>query len=540
MVNRSRKNNKLKGGKPLFVGKFCREISTLPGHTKAVTSVAFHPSSYLLATCSTDRTAKLWRFDPDGSNPVCTDTANGHTDNVLSVAFNPRGNLLATGSSDSTAKLWSFNEDGSNPVCTGNTTKPPIYYIKGLHSDGEYVQQLDSVYSVVFHPSGNLLATASESIAKLWSFDPDGSNLVTTGWANWFGKYFTSVAFHPTSNLLATGSADNTAKLWRFNPHGKHLDLARTDTANVNGHTNSVISVAFHPSHNLLVTGSSDNTAKLWSFHPDGSNLKCISTLTGHTDSVTSVAFHPDGYFLATGSGDNTAKIWRFNPDGSNPRCIETLTGHTGGVNSVAFHPNGNLLATGSIDKTAKLWDCSKLTTEYRQRLALTHGRLATQLIGELTENPQLRGTWSKSTMRSVLNQSIGNVLEINTSASKANPDSMKAQKYLEFLPRESAHQGLPTGIVEDSHSQSVVEAARVTGFCAVDDMSCISIFESIPWSRLNSIPGGCAQASELLEKLVRLESLLQSSSSTEIDSKLRLTTLWIKKLRNKIDQCKP
>jgi hypothetical protein len=42
MIKRSRKNNKLKGGKP-FVGEFCREISTLPGHTNGVISVAFHP-----------------------------------------------------------------------------------------------------------------------------------------------------------------------------------------------------------------------------------------------------------------------------------------------------------------------------------------------------------------------------------------------------------------------------------------------------------------------------------------------------------------
>jgi WD40 repeat protein len=331
---------------------------------------------------------------------------------------------------------------------------------------------------------------------------------------------------------------DDTAKLWRFNDDGSKLVC--TATANVNGHTDWVISVAFHPSLNLLATGSSDNTAKLWSFHPDGTNLVCISTLTGHSGGVTSVSFYPHGNFLATGSGDNTAKLWSFRRDGSNPRCIETLTGHTGTVISVAFHRNGNLLATGSIDKTPKLWDCSKLSTIYRRGLALTHGRLATQLIGELTENPQLRGTWSKSTMRSLLHQRVGNVLEINTPASKANPDRMKAQKYLEFSSRESLQQGLPPSPVIDTPLQPVVEAARVTGFCAVDDTSCISLYDSIPWSRLNSIPDGCDEASELLQKLVRLESLLKSSSSREIDSKLRLTRVWIKKLRNKIDQCRP
>jgi WD40 repeat protein len=447
-----------------------------------------------------------------------------HTNWVTSVAFHHSGNLLATGSGENTAKLWRFNPDGSNPICTGAAN---------VNGHRKFVS------SLAFHPSRNLLVTgAFDKTAKLWSFHPDGSNLVCTDTANGHTDDVRSVAFHPSRNLLATGSDDKTAKLWRFNEDGSNLVC--TDTANVDGHTHIVNSVAFHPSHNLLATCSSDNTAKLWSFNDDGSNLVCISTLTGHTQYLTSLAFYPDGNFLATGSRDNTAKIWSFNDDGSNPRCIETLTGHTDWVRSVAFHPDGHFLATGSFDRTAKLWDCSKLSTEYRRRLALTKGRLATQLIGKLTENPKLDGTWSKSTMRSVLNQEVGNVLEIYNQASKANPDSMKAQKYLEFSSRESLQQGLPTGIVEDSHSQSVVEAARVTGFCADDDMSCISIFESIPWSRLNSIPGGCDEASELLEKLVRLESLLKSSSSREIDSKLRLTRVWIKKLRNKIDQCRP
>jgi len=524
MINRSRKNNKLKGGNP-FVGEFCSEISTLQGHTEMVNSLAFHPSSNLVATGCSDHTARLYRFNPDGTNPVCTATANNkqHTKLVTSVAFHPSGNLLATGSYDNTAKLWSFNDDGSNLVSPGTA-----------HG------HTDSVTSVAFDPRGNLLATGSwDNTAKLWSFHPDGSNLVCrANTRRRHKKIINSVAFHPRLNLLATGSVDTTAKLWSFNEDGSNL--VWKDTTNVDRHTKWVRSVAFHPSRNLLATGSGDNTAKLWSFNDDGSNLKFISTLTGHTNSVTSVSFHPNGNFLATGSYDNTAKLWSFRPDGSNPRCIETLMGHTGAVRSVAFHPNGNLLATGSWDRTAKLWDCSKLSTEYRRRLALTHGRLATSLIAKLTENPKLDGTWSKSTMRSKLNQGVGNVLEINTQASKANPDRMKAQKYLEISSRESLQQGLPRSSVEDPPLLPVVEAPRVTGFCAVDDTSCISLYHSIPWTDLNDIPGDCAEASDLLEKLVRLKGLLESSSMDEREKKLAITTLWIKKLRNKIEQCRP
>jgi hypothetical protein len=116
----------------------------------------------------------------------------------------------------------------------------------------------------------------------------------------------------------------------------------------------------------------------------------------------------------------------------------------------------------------------------------------------------------------------------------------MKAQKYLEFSSRESLQQGLPRSSVEDPPLLPVVEAPVVTTFCAVEDTNCISLYDSIPWSQLNSIPGGCAEASELLEKLVSLESLLKSSSSPERDSKLGLTRIWITKLSSKIEQCRP
>jgi WD40 repeat protein len=532
MINRSRKNNKLKGGKPLYVGEFCREISTLPGQDSWVTSLAFHPSSNLVATCCRDHTARLYHFNPDGTNPVCTGTTNVniHTSSVCDVAFHSSGKYLATGSLDKTAKLWSFNEDGSNLVCTATAN------VNG-HTDW--------VHSVAFHPSLNLLATGSwNKTATLWRFEPDGSNLVCQGTANVNQQYgiYPSLAFHPSRNLLATGSSENTVTLWSFHPDGSNLVC--TDTTNVDGHTNWVNSVAFHPRLNLLATGSSDNKARLWRFQDDGTNLVCISTLTGHSSYVTSVSFYPHGNFLATGSIDNTAKLWSFRPDGSNPRCIETLTGHTGVVSSVAFNRTGNLLATSSYDKTAKLWDCSKLSTIYRRRLDLTHGSLATSLIDELTEFPGPQNLDLKYKMRSVLHQTIRNVLGINTPASRANPDRMKAQKFSEFSSRERLQgpytsTGLPPSPVVDTPLQPVVEAARVTGFCAVDDMSCISIFESIPWLELNSIPGHCDKASKLLQELISLKELLESSSIDEREKKLAMTTLWIKKLSKKIDQCR-
>jgi len=524
--NKSRK--KIRGGKP-FVGKFCREISTLTKHSEPVLSVAFHSIRNLLATVSEDNTVRLWHFNDDGSNIRCISSlnwGNGLTHQATYVAFHPSRNLLAIGLLNNTANLWSFSDDGSNPICRG--------ILRG---------HFNWITSLAFHSSRNLLVTASADMTiKLWSFNDDGSNPVFISSHLAHENRVTSVAFHPSRNILATGSIDSSAKLWSFNDDG--LNIICIGYTYLSGFGNEVKSVAFHPSGNLLATGSSDSSAKLWSFNEDRSNLNLVLTgitdIDGHTDSVLSVAFHSKGNLLVTGSRDSTVKLWTFKPDGSNLVCIETLPRHPGFVNSVAFHPSRNILATGSRDNTVKLWDCHKLLSHWQVLRDLTKGSLATSLIGKLTEFPEVQR--NQSFMKNILHKRLG--IGINTPVTIENAAEIKATKYLELLPRESSAQsdsstGLTTTSVKDSSSQPVLKTPPVNNFCASSDTSCISLYDSIPWSRLNSIPEDCAEALELLDKLVSLESLLNRSSIPEKDSKLSLITLWIKKLISRIDHCR-
>lgn len=93
----------------------------LAGHTAAVTSVALSPDGKRALTGSDDFTAKLWDTEtlPDESTVrQATDrgplppqakeilTLKGHTRQVTSVAFSPDGVLALTGSRDGTAILW--------------------------------------------------------------------------------------------------------------------------------------------------------------------------------------------------------------------------------------------------------------------------------------------------------------------------------------------------------------------------------------------------------------------------------------------------
>jgi WD40 repeat protein len=363
--------SKINGGRPpVGDNDQCRVIAFLGGHRNPVTSVAIHPTLHLLATGSSDNTAKLWRFSADASIPTCVATLegeHGHTHFVLSVAFHPTLPLLATGSLDRTAKLWRFSADGLLVTCVATL---------GRENRGHS----RIVSSVSFHPKLPLLATGSiDKTTKLWRFSSDAS--IPTCVATLEGEGDSghsdgvlSVAFHPTLPLLATASFDHTAKLWRFDPDGSEdNNMLATCVATLRGHGNAVTSVVFHPALPLLATGSQDRTAKLWRFLDDGSEATCVATLEGehgHGNSVSSVAFHPTLPLLATGSWDYTAKLWSFNPHGSEvsnmpATCVATLRGHVNAVKSVAFHPALPLLATGSVDMTAKLWRCKKLIIPY-------------------------------------------------------------------------------------------------------------------------------------------------------------------------------
>ncbi|MCC3593255.1 AAA-like domain-containing protein [Microcoleus sp. PH2017_28_MFU_U_A] len=326
-------------------------LATFTGHKKSVWSVSFSPNGDTIATASFDKKAKLW--DLQGN---CLVTFTGHKQSVTSISFSPTGDTIATASSDKTAKLWDLQ---------GNCL---------LTFTGHY----KSVWSVSFSPNGDAIATASvDKTAKLW--DLQGNCLVTFTGHN---DSVTSVSFSPTGDTIATASYDDTAKLWElqgnclatftdeynnssvnslsFSSTGKTIATASHDgTAklwNLEGkclitfieHRFPVNSVSFSPKGDAIATASSDDTAKLWELQDN-----YLATFAAHNDSVRSVNFSPTGdEMIATALDDKTAKFWDLQGN-----CLVTFIGHNDWVRSVSFSPNGDTIATASSDKTAKLWD---------------------------------------------------------------------------------------------------------------------------------------------------------------------------------------
>ncbi|KAH8080155.1 WD40-repeat-containing domain protein [Filobasidium floriforme] len=150
------------------------------------------------------------------------------------------------------------------------------------------------------------------------------------------------VVFHPTFNILASASEDSTIKIWDWETG----ECERT----LKGHTKAVMDLDFDAKGGLLVSCSNDLSLKIWDTNNEYKNIK---TLHGHDHSVTSVKFVSNGDFLVTASRDKTIRIWEV----STGYCIRTLWGHDEWVRSVVPSGDGKWLLSASSDQTARIWD---------------------------------------------------------------------------------------------------------------------------------------------------------------------------------------
>jgi WD40 repeat protein len=117
------------------------------GHEGPIRFVAFSLDGRRLATCSGDRTVRVWQID-DGSCQVL----RGHTDDLFVVAFHPDGTRLASAGRDRAVWLWDLSRGAEVARLQGHTS---------------------FVWSLAFSPDGATLASGSgDATVRLWDTAP--------------------------------------------------------------------------------------------------------------------------------------------------------------------------------------------------------------------------------------------------------------------------------------------------------------------------------------------------------------------------------
>jgi WD40 repeat protein len=117
------------------------------GHEGNIHFAAFSPDGRRLATCSRDRTVRVWQIDGGACQVL-----RGHSDDVFAVAFHPDGTRLASAGRDRAVWLWDL-------------------------ARGEEVARLGGhtgfVWSLAFSPDGETLVSGSEdTTVRLWDTAP--------------------------------------------------------------------------------------------------------------------------------------------------------------------------------------------------------------------------------------------------------------------------------------------------------------------------------------------------------------------------------
>uniref|UniRef100_A0A146KNQ2 WD repeat-containing protein 37 n=3 Tax=Lygus hesperus TaxID=30085 RepID=A0A146KNQ2_LYGHE len=283
----------------------------------------------------------------------------GHRDGVWDVAVARAGvPLIGTASADRTACIW-LVEAGKIVL--------------------RYVGHTGSVNSIRFHPSRDLVLTASgDQTAHIWhaAFNVDvvgGQHPKTTcssdedidggvdaePEAELEGAVVSSTLRTPVAELVGHGGVVAHAD-WM--PGGEQVVTASWDRTaalydvetkeqihSLSGHDQELTHTCAHHSQRLVVTSSQDTTFRLWDFREP---IHSVSVFQGHTDSVTSAVFTKREDKVISGSDDRTVKVW----DLRNMRSPLATIRADSAVNKLAVSNNG-LIAVPHDNRQVRLYD---------------------------------------------------------------------------------------------------------------------------------------------------------------------------------------
>ena len=228
--------------------------NTIIGHSGVITNVSISPDTMMIATCSEDKTIRVW----DSMSGVSLFTLLGHKKWVYSVSFSHDNTQLVSGSGDNTVRLWNIKRKMLIRTMRGHT---------------------DTVSCVKFNKdSTEIVSSSCDFDIYLWNAKNGKIIKKFVG----HDYIVCNVNFNHNCDMLISASLDGTVRLWDI----------KTGTTLIKFQIKNDISryAMVSPSGNLVISHG-NRKIFVWS------TITCqlLKTLECHDNKVDLIAFNENG-----------------------------------------------------------------------------------------------------------------------------------------------------------------------------------------------------------------------------------------------------
>lgn len=259
-----------------IVGDNRQHIADLQGHEGPVWQVSWAHPKYgnILASCSFDHRVILWREGPDGQwGQIYRSPPSMHSASINSLSWAPHevGLMLATGSSDGTISILQHTPEGTWEVTkVAHGTQPP-------------------------HPIG--------VTAVAWAPPAAAGSLVSP-----------QAAAEPVARRLVSSGCDQVVKVWKHDGRGWQLEKQ------LEGHMDWVRDVAWAPNLGLpysnIASAGQDGQVIVWTEREPGRWDKKVVVPADPRTPVWRVSWSITGGILAVADSANAVTLWKEAVDG--------------------------------------------------------------------------------------------------------------------------------------------------------------------------------------------------------------------------------
>jgi len=274
-----------------------------------------------------------------------------HGDMIHDVQYDYYAKRLATCSSDRTIKIFDINGDSYQLSYTLTAHEGPVWQIAWAHPRfGIIIASCSYDGTVLIHKE-----ISSNNWMKIYEHKFHDSSVNSISWAP-----------HEYGLILACASSDGKVSTLEYKEGSWYSKHFQNDSLGCNAVSwapyGALGSVGSDGSHfRLLVTGSCDNVVRIWKYSEVNDTWEKESKvgLSPHTDWVRDVAWAPNSAMpyniIASCSEDRTVYIWR-NKDASSEWTSTLLKTFDAPVWRVSWSTSGNVLAVSSGDHKVTLW----------------------------------------------------------------------------------------------------------------------------------------------------------------------------------------